>query len=173
MGKEDLDLPLVSFQLPVQFTFSCWLVTALVNNGVSCLCYLWLWNSKARASALLSQIHVDMQFDSKRRTWADCPQLPISLPTVWRNLESWNNPIGYWINSSWVAFAQVRVLLSLSFCMSVGNKIQFAGILEGVWCISSTEMVWILSLKLLFVYCHLSWSVVKTVLWGYSLILSL
>lgn len=92
-------------------------------------------------------------------------QMPISLPIVWGSQESWNNPIGYKANCWWFTFHCVRLLMYLSFSISVGNRIQFADILKGVWSISSAEIVWALSFE---TYCYLSLSVAETVLWGYN-----
>lgn len=131
------------------------------------LCTLCSCKIQSTFSALLSQMHVDVQFDGKCRTGADCLQMPISLPIVWGNQESQNNCVGCKANCWWFTFDCVRVFLCLSFSTSVGSRIQSADILKGVWSISSPEIVWALSFQ---TYCYLSLSVAETVLWGYNCI---
>lgn len=124
-----LDLPLI-IHLSVQSTSSPWLVTALTSTCVSISVLCVAEKPQSTFSALLSQVHVDVQFHGKGRAGAGCLQMPISLPMETR--ESWNNPIGYKANCWQFAFDCVRVLLCLSFFTSVGNRILFADILKGM-----------------------------------------
>lgn len=156
---------LSSLHLPVQFTSSPWLVTALVSTHASISVLSVAVKPQSTISALFSQMHLDVQFHGKCSTGADCLQMPISLPIVWGSQESWNNPIGYKTNCWRFTFDCVRIFLCLSFSTSVGNRILFGDILKGVWSTSSIEIVWALSFE---TFCYLSLSVAETVLWGYN-----
>lgn len=156
---------LSSLHLPVQSTSSPWLVTALRSTCVSISVLCSAGKPQSTFSVLLSQMHVDVHYGGKCRTGADCLQMPSSLPIAWGKQKSWNNCVGCKANCWWFTSDCVRVLLCFSFSTSVGNRIQFADLLKGVWSISSPEIVWALSFQ---TYCYLSLSVVETVLWGYN-----